>query len=79
MATKERVNMNGQMTLFEIGLEKSWKYEEDTGTVMAKCPECEGRMIINFYQYHNPYKYCPYCGIRLMEGPIERKRREVYG
>lgn len=72
--------MYKQLTLSDIGLvEKSWQYDEDNGTVMCRCPECEGRMIIHRYQYINPYHYCPYCGIKLAEGRLINKRCEVYG
>ena len=56
-----------------------WLYEEDTNTVMATCPKCGGRLILHRYQYTNPYHYCPYCGVRLEEGQLQRKREEVYG
>lgn len=66
--------MTGQLTLF-----KFWQYDEDTGTVMCRCPDCGGRLIISLYQYENPYHYCPYCGTPLEEGALTRKRIEVYG
>lgn len=56
-----------------------WQYDEDTGGVMCRCPNCGGRLGIHVYLYRNPYKYCPYCGDRLNEGNITAKRREVYG
>ena len=65
--------MNKQMELF-----KCWQYEEDNATVMAKCPECERRMIIHLYTYENPYKFCPYCGQKLEEGALKKARRKVY-
>lgn len=76
--------MDGQMTLFDLSPEcappsKCWQYDEDTGSVLCRCPDCEGRMVIGPYQYNNPYRYCPYCGIRLSEGRIAAKRRQVYG
>ena len=46
---------------------KNWKYTEDYGTMMAECSACGGRMIIDQYQYHNPYHYCPYCGEKMGE------------
>lgn len=58
---------------------KAWEYDEDTATVMCRCPDCGGRMVINIYTYINPYKYCPYCGEKLLEGGITKKRLEVYG
>lgn len=66
--------MKGQLSLF-----KTWLYEEDTGMVMAKCPECEGRMTIHYYWYKNPYHFCPYCGEKLEEGNIKKKLKKVYG
>jgi len=71
--------MTNQMTLFDIGIvPQSWQYDEDTGHVMCRCPDCEGRLLIGLYQYHNPYKFCPYCGIKLTEGRIREKRKQVY-
>ena len=55
-----------------------WQYDQDNATVMCRCPKCEGRMIIDLYQYFNPYHYCPYCGIPLEEGKITAKRKQVY-
>ena len=71
--------MTNQMTLFDIGaLPQSWQYDEDTGHVMCRCPDCGGRLLIGLYQYHNPYRFCPYCGIKLAEGRIREKRKQVY-
>lgn len=57
-----------------------WIYEEDTGEVMCKCPECEGRMTIDVYTYWNPYRFCPYCGTELDEAreKLKAKRKDVY-
>lgn len=57
---------------------KQWEYDQDNATVLCRCPDCEGRLIIYLYQYHNPYHYCPYCGIPLEEGKITDKRKQVY-
>ena len=57
---------------------KEWLYDEDTGCVMCRCPDCGGRLLISLYSYWNPYRYCPYCGERLMEGQITAKRVQVY-
>ena len=57
----------------------NWEYHEDTGSVVAQCPDCGGRMTIGRYNYHNPYHFCPYCGIYLKEGKLAAKRRQVYG
>lgn len=71
--------MVGQMTLTDFGVvPKTWQYDEDTGEVMCRCPDCGGRLVISLYTYNNPYKFCPYCGIRLAEGRIRAKRIEVY-
>lgn len=71
--------MSGQITLSDIGIiPKSWQYDEDNATLMCRCPECEGRMIIYLWTYWNPYKYCPYCGIRLQEGSFAKKYCQVY-
>ena len=58
---------------------KNWVYEEDTGTMMCKCPVCKGRMIIDRYCYSLGYKFCPFCGEKLGEGEFERKRKMIYG
>ena len=60
-------------------MQQEWQYDEDTAIVMCRCPDCGGRLVIGLYIYRNPYHYCPYCGIRLNEGKITRKRMEVYG
>lgn len=66
--------MQGQLAMFE-----SWIYEEDTGTLMAKCPKCSKRMSIHMYQYGNPYSYCPYCGKQLEQGGVLQAGAHVYG
>lgn len=63
-----------QMKLFS-----EWEYDEDTGSVMCRCPECGGRLTISHYAYVNPYNFCPYCGEKLEEGKLTAKRIEVYG
>lgn len=70
--------MDGQMMLPGIDL-LEWQYDEDTGNVLCRCPDCGGRMVIGLYTYHNPYHFCPYCGIRLDEGKIRQMRAQVYG
>lgn len=55
-----------------------WKYDEDTGMLLCRCPECGGRLRIGYYQYYNPYHYCPYCGVALKEGEVTKARRKVY-
>ena len=66
--------MEGQINLFE-----EWLYEEDSGNMMAKCPKCEGRMPIYPWTYHNPYRFCPYCGQRLYEGKVMQAGKRIYG
>ena len=56
-----------------------WEYDEDSGSVMCRCPYCAGRLVIGHYQYINHYRYCPYCGEGLSEGNITAKRMRVYG
>lgn len=58
-----------QMTFFRF-----WEYDIDTGTVMARCPECSRRIPMGVYAPHNPYKYCPYCGIALEEGKYKQAK-----
>ncbi len=60
-------------------MNNEWLYEEDTGTLMSKCPACSCRMIIGKCLPFNPYNYCPYCGKKLEQGRFNQKRREVYG
>lgn len=55
-----------------------WQYDQDTGSVLCRCPECGGRLLIGLYQYENPYSYCPYCGTKLEEGKLRAKRKAVY-
>lgn len=52
----------------QLTLWQEWKYEIDTSTVMAVCPECTKRMPIGYYDPHNYYRFCPYCGTALEEG-----------
>jgi len=60
------VTTDGQVSLFpEVCY---WIPREDNGTRMWECPVCGKRMTgqpLGWYQY-NYYKYCPYCGTRLM-------------
>lgn len=58
---------DGQMVLFQ-----EWQYDIDNGGVLARCPQCGKRMVMNYYATHNPYQYCPYCGIALEEGNYKR-------
>lgn len=69
-----------QMSLPGIDL-LEWQYDEHNGNVMCRCPECGGRLRIDYYTYDNPYHFCPYCGQRLQENErgIVSKRSEVYG
>ena len=72
--------MMEQISLMDIGvIPKEWQYDEDTGSVMCRCPICGGRLTIGLYTYRNPYKFCPYCGERLAEGRLTAKRKAVYG
>lgn len=66
--------MTGQIELFRY-----WEYEEDSGSMMAKCPECGKRMPIYRWNYGNFYKFCPYCGQALEEGDIMRAGKRIYG
>jgi DNA-directed RNA polymerase subunit RPC12/RpoP len=73
--------MPGQMTLADVGLElnnKAWEYDEDTGYMLCRCPECGGRMVMHLWHYWNNYKYCPYCGIRLQEGNFVKRYCQIY-
>lgn len=72
--------MDGQMSLPGIDL-LEWQYGEDNENVMCRCPECGGQLVIGYYTYINPYRFCPYCGQRLQENVrgLISKRSEVYG
>lgn len=73
--------MSAQMTLSDFGMalnNKAWKYDEDTGNMMCRCPECECRMPIYKWTYWNPYRYCPYCGVRLQEGDFVKRYCQIY-
>ena len=74
--------MTEQMTLADFGIDldnKAWEYDEDTGTMMCRCPDCEGRMSMGLYAYWNSYKYCPYCGVRLHEGDYVKRFCQIHG
>lgn len=72
--------MEQQMTLFDFGIStKVWQYDEDTGHMMCRCPECGGRMTMGLYSYWDSYKFCPYCGVRLDEGNFVRRCCQIYG
>lgn len=62
----------------QIKLINEWEYDEDTGNLMCRCPECGGRMPIYLWTYVNPYHYCPYCGEKLEEGRFCEKYKQVY-
>ena len=66
--------MNDQISLFG----RSWQYFEDSGNMMAECPECTKRMPIYPWTYNNYYRYCPYCGTQLSEGKIKEAGRRIY-
>ena len=67
------------MSLDDFGIStKTWQYDEDTGNVFCRCPDCDGRMLIGLYNYWNSYRFCPYCGIKLAEGKLVEKICEVY-
>lgn len=71
-----------QMSLADFGMpleNKAWEYDEDTGSMLCRCPECEGRLLIGLYSYWNPYRYCPYCGERLQEGKFAEPYCRIYG
>ena len=56
-----------------------WVYEADKGTLLCKCQECEGRLVLVRGLEVNPYNYCPYCGRQLYEGRYLKERDKVYG
>lgn len=66
--------MKGQLSLF-----REWQYDEDNGSMMCRCPECGGRLLIGVYSYCNVYNYCPYCGVALLQGAIGAAGRRIYG
>ena len=71
--------MEQQLTLDDFGFStKVWQYDEDTGHMMCRCPECGGRMTITLWKYWNSYKFCPYCGIRLAEGNFVKRYCQIY-
>lgn len=59
--------------------QQAWLYDEDNGRMMCRCPECEGRLTIDVYDYWNPYHFCPYCGTWLEEGSFVRRKCVIYG
>jgi len=66
--------MNDQFSLFL----DSWLYDEDTGCLLCRCPGCGCRMILYRYLDHNPYHFCPYCGLALSEGSFQHNYEVVY-
>ena len=71
--------IDGQISFTDLGIvPRSWLYDEDTGSVLCRCPVCGGRMRLGCYDYWNPYHYCPYCGEHLSEGRFVDKMVEVY-
>lgn len=67
------------LSIREQEQKKAWEYEQETGHLMCKCPECRCRLFIGKYAISNPYRFCPYCGEKLDKGDFERKRKEIYG
>ena len=43
-----------------------WKWEIDNSNRMIRCPDCGGGLVFGYYQYTNPYKFCPYCGKQMI-------------
>lgn len=66
--------MKGQLSLF-----REWQYDEDNASMMCRCPECGGRLLIGAYSYCNRYNYCPYCGVALLQGAIGAAGKRIYG
>lgn len=48
--------------------EGAWIWYLDNGCRHLRCPKCDGSMVFPAYAYHNNYKFCPYCGIKLITG-----------
>lgn len=70
-----------QLTLEDFGVpmnNKAWEYDEDTGHMFCRCPDCGGRLSIGIWHYWNSYKYCHYCGIRLQEGDYVKRYCQIY-
>lgn len=57
----------------------NWLYDKDNDHMMCRCPDCGGRLLVGFYDYENPFKFCPYCGLELGQGQIEKARKRIYG
>ena len=48
--------------------ESLWNWELDNGQRICRCPECGRGNLIGVYHYHNPYRYCPWCGEKMYLG-----------
>ena len=46
----------------EMQAEGDWRWEIDNGQRMIRCPDCDFGLLIGYYVYKNPYRYCPGCG-----------------
>lgn len=45
-----------------------WKWEIDNGNRVIRCSKCDRGMAFGYYFYTNPYRFCPYCGERMILG-----------
>ena len=48
--------------------ESDWLWEIDTGNRMLRCPNCDHGFPFHLWWYSNPYRFCPWCGKRRVQG-----------
>ena len=48
--------------------ESEWEWEIDTAARYVRCPDCKHALRIGLWCYELPYRYCAWCGRRMVEG-----------